>query len=248
MSCEFAGSRVHAYLDGELSAAESGQFEQHLVTCADCAAALAAEKTLRESLQRAALYEHATPRLRQRVREALPSPPKATTKRFAGWRWLALAGAAASVVILGLALRQWELAKVEDAQVAAAVDAHLRSLQPGHLADVPSSDQHTVKPWFEGKLDFAPPVRDFAADGFPLTGGRLDVVGGRTVAALVYGRRKHVVNVFIWPMADAKALTGSGEHRGYRWAAWKEDGFVFVAVSDTAAEDLTELQQLFMRK
>jgi anti-sigma factor RsiW len=143
------------------------------------------------------------------------------------------------------------------------IDAHLRSLQPGHLTDVISTDQHTVKPWFDGKLDFAPPVRDFADQGFPLQGGRLDVVNNRTVAALVYGRRKHFVNVFIWPVSAAangndKSLANeasnekdatpeSGSRQGYQWIEWRKNGMDFYAVSDTAPADLQELQRLLTR-
>jgi len=129
---------------------------------------------------------------------------------------------------------------------ATLVDAHLRSLQPGHLTDVESTDQHTVKPWFDGRLDFAPPVRDFSSDGFPLLGGRLDVVQGRTVAALVYGRRKHIVNVFVDRTQPEESWNGAGVTQGYHWLAWQKDGFTFFAVSDTAAGDLDQLKGLFL--
>ncbi|HZV59707.1 MAG TPA: hypothetical protein VFF42_05150, partial [Candidatus Eremiobacteraceae bacterium] len=136
----------------------------------------------------------------------------------------------------------------EDSTLAAQiVDAHLRSLQPGHLVDVVSSDQHTVKPWFDGKLEFAPPVRDFAEEGFPLQGGRLDALQGRTVAAIIYGRRKHEVNLFIYPSARADAAPLSGEHLGYKWVHWKKSGMEFWLVSDTTADDLLQLQQLLAK-
>jgi anti-sigma factor RsiW len=127
---------------------------------------------------------------------------------------------------------------------ASLVDAHLRSLQPGHLTDVESTDQHTVKPWFDGRIDFAPPVRDFAGDGFPLVGGRLDVAGGRTVAALVYARRKHIINVFVEKAQPENYWNGAGEAQGYHWLAWQKDGFSFCAVSDVAPTDLAQLKQL----
>jgi anti-sigma factor RsiW len=126
---------------------------------------------------------------------------------------------------------------------SAIVDAHLRSLQPGHLVDVISTDQHTVKPWFDGKVDFAPPVRDFASDGFPLQGGRLDVVKGRQVAVLVYGRRKHVINVFIWPTTEPDTKPQSGSQLGYNWVEWRKDGMAMSAVSDVSPSDLNELQK-----
>jgi len=131
---------------------------------------------------------------------------------------------------------------------ASFVDAHLRSLQPGHLTDVQSTDQHTVKPWFDGRIDFAPPVRDFANEGFPLVGGRLDVAGGKTVAALVYSRRKHIINVFVEKAPSESYWNGAGESQGYHWLTWQQNGFSFCAVSDVAPADLDQLQQLFLAK
>jgi len=156
--------------------------------------------------------------------------------------------AAAAVAILLIASIGWRvlpgLRRSDNFEAAAVIDAHLRSLQAGHLVDVISTDQHTVKPWFDGKLDFAPPVRDFANDGFPLQGGRLDVLRGRSVAALVYGRRKHVVNVFVWPTAERDRAARSGSQLGYQWVDWRKSGMEFCAVSDTSAADLEELQRL----
>ena len=149
--------------------------------------------------------------------------------------------AAASLVLVGLGLWRtvpaWRNDVAEREQV---LDAHLRSLQLTHLTDVASTDQHTVKPWFVGKLDFAPAVVDLASEGFPLVGGRLDVVGGRSVAALVYGRRKHVINVFVWPSEGSDAVARSGAERGYTWIRWTRGGMRFWAVSDVAASDLEE--------
>jgi anti-sigma factor RsiW len=163
------------------------------------------------------------------------------------WRWLAIAAS----VILALLLGTQYMEKLnrhlqQQAMAAVIVDAHLRSLQPGHLEDVISTDQHTVKPWFDGKIDFAPPVRDFANDGFPLVGGRLDVLEGRSAAALVYGRRKHIVNVFVTKTQPGDASDRSGELQGYHWVAWQQNGFTFTAVSDTAYADLDQLKQLFL--
>jgi anti-sigma factor RsiW len=144
----------------------------------------------------------------------------------------------------------WRVASIhggannDEVLAAEVVDAHLRSLQPGHLTDIISTDQHTVKPWFDGKLDFSPPVRDFAEQGFPLQGGRLDVVHGRTVAALVYGRRKHLVSVFIWPVALPAMQSRAGSSQGYQWIDWQKGGMEFYAVSDTSPSDLEQLQRL----
>jgi len=130
---------------------------------------------------------------------------------------------------------------------AAAVDAHLRSLQPGHLTDVLSSDQHTVKPWFAGKVDFAPTVHDFGADGFPLLGGRVDVLSGRTVAALAYGHARHIISVFVDTPPAGPALSGSGEIQGYHWLAWQDKGFAYIAVTDASGADLHALCELLSK-
>ena len=127
------------------------------------------------------------------------------------------------------------------------MDAHIRALQPGHLTDVTSTDQHTVKPWFDGKVAFAPPVGDFAAQDFPLVGGRLDVFQGRTVAALVYGRRKHFISVFIWPDGTQNAEQYAGAMNGYQWISWKQGGLRFCAVADTNRDDLAALKDLIGR-
>src|SRR5262249_16784914 len=135
----------------------------------------------------------------------------------------------------------------ETALSAQIVDAHLRALQPGHLVDVISTDQHTVKPWFDGKLDFAPPVADLSAEGFPLQGGRLDAVHGGKAAALAYGRRKHLISVFIWPASKQDLSVHSGNEQGYNWLCWQKNGMEFSAVSDASPTDLTELQGLLSR-
>jgi anti-sigma factor (TIGR02949 family) len=249
MACEQPKTYLHAYLDGELDAPGMASFEQHLVTCADCAAALDAEEALRRSLQQAELYERAPESLRRKVPVASVAPAARASAHPGAWRWLAVAAALIIAVLWGSRLFSPTIRSSQQAAwTTTLLDAHLRSLQPGHLADVESTDQHTVKPWFDGKLDIAPPVRDFANDGFPLLGGRLDVIEGRTVAALVYGRRKHIVNVFVWKSQDTVPYADSGERQGYRWVSWKKNGFTFCAVSDTSLGDLQQLKNLFLQQ
>jgi anti-sigma factor (TIGR02949 family) len=252
VSCDRTQTQLHAYFDGELDALTSAAFETHLESCSECRSALASEEALRASIAKANLYENAPVSLHRAIAANLPAVPGAPAPAVvqpapSRWRWLALAASLLLVATLGWQLFQHFAGPPRNSSVvAAAFDAHLRSLQAGHLADVQSTDQHTVKPWFDGKLDFAPPVRDFANDGFPLLGGRLDVLDGKTVAALVYGRRKHIINVFVSP-ADASArATRSGESQGYNWLAWRNGGFDFVAVSDVNSADLQQLIQLFL--
>jgi anti-sigma factor RsiW len=247
MSCDRTDSVLHAYFDDELDPLDAAEFERHLAQCAACSEGLQTLKSLRSSMSTAQLYEKTPDSLRKKVLTDVHSAkPVARKPASAPWRWLALAAA-----LLLFAFTGWEIVSVrrgndkEAVLAAEVVDAHLRSLQPGHLVDVVSTDQHTVKPWFDGKIDFAPPVKDFAEQGFPLQGGRLDVVHGRTIAALVYGRRKHVVNIFIWPTSEKDAAPQSGSQQGYNWIEWRKGGMEFCAVSDAAASDLEQLPLLF---
>lgn len=250
MSCDRTDGVLHAYFDNELDPLGAAEFERHLGECPDCSRALDELKALRSSLNSAQLYQK-TPEslLRKMLIDLNPVKPisLASAPPRPYWRWLAIAA------LLLFAITGWQGLSVrhrEDQQsvlAAEAVDAHLRSLQPGHLTDVISTDQHTVKPWFEGKLDFAPPVKDFADQGFPLQGGRLDVVHGRTIAALVYGRRKHLVSAFLWPSTEPDTAPSTGSNQGYQWMNWRNGGMEFCLVSDVSAADLHELQQLMAR-
>jgi anti-sigma factor (TIGR02949 family) len=254
VTCDQSQTRLHAYFDGELDAMASADFERHLESCPDCETRLAAEDKLRSALAGAQLYARAPENLRKKLETSLPKaavPPyvKDPKKPAAAesWRWLAIAASVILAVLLGTQyVEKLNRYSQQQAMAAVIVDAHLRSLQPGHLEDVISTDQHTVKPWFDGKIDFAPPVRDFANAGFPLLGGRLDVINSRTAAALVYGRRKHIVNVFVEKAQPGDSKDASGELQGYHWVSWQQGGFTFTAVSDTAYADLDQLKQLFL--
>lgn len=247
MSCDRTDSILHGHFDNELDPLGATEFERHLAQCVECTEALEFLKSLRSSINTANLYRKAPDSLRSKVLANLNSGrPVSIVPARAPWWWLALAAA-----FLLFALTGWQLVSVrlgdnrESVLAAEVVDAHLRSLQPGHLTDVISSDQHTVKPWFDGKLDFSPPVKNFAEKGFALQGGRLDAVHGRTIAALVYARRKHLVNVFIWPTHEKDTNLNSGSEQGYYWIEWRKGGMEFCAVSDAALADLEQLQRLF---
>jgi anti-sigma factor RsiW len=248
MGCELTQTVLHGYLDGELDAARAADFERHLISCGECVAALEANESLRSSLLHAQLYERAPAALRHKVQTQLGTPASSAVipiRDPVPWRWLAIAATLLLALSLGwFVMPLLNSSRGENALASAIVDAHLRSLQPGHLEDVQSTDQHTVKPWFDGKLDFAPPVHDFVNEGFALQGGRLDVVRGRTVAVLVYARRKHVINVFVWPSTEADSRPLSGSQLGYHWNYWRKNSMEMCAVSDVTPDDLGELQHL----
>jgi anti-sigma factor RsiW len=228
----------------------AAEFERHLESCRECAVALGAEESLRSSLQRSGLYETAPVSLRKKVRADLDAATASSVGlRIPAWRWLTVAAA-----LLIVATVSWyalpprpgkDSASTAPFTAAEIVDAHVRSLQPGHLTDVASTDQHTVKPWFNGKLAFVPPVKDFTDEGFALIGGRLDVLGGQNVAALVYARRKHIINVFVLPTKEPDTpIHLPGLRQGYQWRHWRRQGMEYCAISDVADSDLYELAQL----
>ena len=259
MACESNGLLLHGYLDGELDVVRSVEFEEHLKTCPACAGDLRDQQNLRQSLRSANLYERAPASLRARIHAELPGgqaeqgqlaqPKVIPMQRRRALQWFAAAAAIAIAFFVGARVipniggqRQTDLIAQE------VVASHIRSLQPGHLFDVESTDQHTVKPWFDGKLDFAPPVTDLANQGFPLVGGRLDFLDHRDVAALVYRRQKHLINVFIWPVESSPAkLPGIQTIQGYNLVFWRRDGMYFCAASDLNVAELGEFVQLLER-
>ena len=241
---------VQAELDGELDAAQAASLEAHRAGCPICQAAQAELLRARELL-RGEAYEPAPDDVRARVmarlRQVEPAriEPRSAPTPVRRWRWvfpsmsgfgLGAACAAALAVLVVLPQR--------DDLAGELVAGHIRALQPGHLEDVVSTDQHTVKPWFDGRLDFAPPVRDFAAEGFPLAGGRLDYADNRPVAALVYRRDRHIIDLFVWPAAG-EAAPATAERHGYNLVHWRAGGMEFWAVSDVEAAQLAEFARLW---
>ena len=243
MTCELNTTALHAYFDNELDAVRAAEFERHLETCSECSASLQKLSALRDGLHKSDLYQVASSRLRSQIVQEIDSESRGTGLR---WKfWVPAFMVAAIVIAIAAGVLFLQPHNHSTRLQAELIDAHIRSLQANHLTDVQSTDQHTVKPWFDGKLEFIPPVSDFSQQGFPLIGGRLDFVGGHNVAALVYGRRKHVINLFAWPAADSSTtLSGNGSRAGYNWLDWKAGDMQFCLVSDASPNDLRELQSL----
>ncbi len=244
MACENNERLLRAYFDGELDVVRSVEFEEHLKTCPPCAGELREQQALRDSLRAANLYERAPDGLRARIRAALPAEARpqlfSSTRRPAMGR-LAVAAAMLITIFLGVKVIPYVGGQTQNLVAEEIVASHIRSLQPGHLMDVESTDQHTVKPWFDGKLDFAPPVVNLANQGFPLVGGRLDYIDHRNVAALVYQRQKHFINAFVWPEERNGAKPPAVQTmQGYNLVCWSRNGMAFCTVSDL---NITELRQ-----
>jgi anti-sigma factor RsiW len=238
---------LHAYVDGELDLANARETERHLQSCAECRGTEKAIRELRAALTSDTPTYRAPAHLRRNVRAALRREAKSTRQTLSPWLMFAM-GAAFAAVILGFALFQMTRAARTDAIVDQVVANHVRSLLAVQLVDVVSSDQHTVKPWFDGKIDFAPDVRDLSADGFPLIGGRLDYLDGKTVVALVYQRNKHPINLFITPAPRSRSTSATvATRRGYNVLSWTENEMNYWAVSDLNEAELRQFTQLFNR-
>jgi anti-sigma factor RsiW len=269
MNCEEATKLMDGYLDGELDAITSQTIEQHLRDCANCDQAYKTHGSLIRAIGNATPYFKAPAALRERIQSSLREeigerplrnavrdsqvlfrrrqPELRTILWGTPWNWLGLAAAIifAAIIALNLVPR---LQRPEADQFLATqlIASHVRSLMANHLTDVASSDQHTVKPWLDAKLDFAPAVVDLTSKGFPLIGGRLDYLDNRPVAALIYQRRKHFINLFVWPAApDATRTPKTITRQGYQLLHWVDSDFNYWAVSDINDTELQTFKQLF---
>jgi anti-sigma factor RsiW len=234
---------ISPYLDGELGLEASLEVERHLQDCRICSHEYENHQALRSALRNEDLYFKPSARFAERVQSAVrkESKSRTNTPRFS-WRWLSIAGATAVLLIAGtLAVRLISTRSANDAMTQEVIASHIRSLMASHLTDVPSGDQHTVKPWFNGKLAFSPPVKDMASEGYPLIGGRLDYLNNQPVAAVVYQRRQHFINVFVWPLTlEREDDHGESSRQGYNLIHWTQAGMSYWAVSDL---NRAELQQ-----
>jgi anti-sigma factor RsiW len=242
MNCTEINLLLHAYADGELDVVRSLEVEQHVKNCVVCAKKMDSLKALQSAFKQSDLTYSTPVSLRRNVRQiARPSKGRETWPDFQWfWKWLAIS--ATAVAVLAIAIRPLGTSP-NDELMGEVVGAHVRSLMAEHLTDVLSSDKHTVKPWFAGKLDFSPAVTDFADQGYALVGGRLDYLNGRTVAALVYKHNKHLINVFIWPAANAGA-SGQESYHGYNIISFGASGFQYYLVSDMDEPGLAQLADL----
>ena len=246
MKCNFADSLLQGYFDGELSDRRAAEFERHLQHCAHCASELVDLDWLSGALRLTQLYVPAPASLRRKIDAYVrPKAPTAAPSQPLLWQWLTAAAA-----LLFIAFVLWRVSpelRSDDYQAELAdeiVDAHLRSLQPGHMTEIASNDERVVKGWFDAKLKFGLPVRDFARAGFALNGGRLDVVEGRMVAVLVYEHNGRPIDVFVWPTREPDTSPRAGSRQGFQWVDWRKNKMEFCAVSDAAPADLEQLNRL----
>jgi len=269
MNCEEATKLKDGYLDGELDPITSQTIEQHLRECPKCDQAYKTHGSLIRAIGNATPYYKAPAELRERIQSSLREEiAELPTRNFArdaqplfprrqsrprpilwetSWNWLALAAAIIFAAIIALTLvPRLQRPGADQFLATQLISSHVRSLMASHLTDVASSDQHTVKPWLDTKLDFAPPVVDLSNEGFPLIGGRLDYLDNRPVAALVYGRRKHFINLFVWPAASNESKAPKTITRqGYQLLHWADADFNYWAVSDVNVNDLQTFRQQF---
>ena len=246
MTCDEAEILLHALIDGELDAGHARAVEDHIAGCPRCAAQLRAYREMSKAVAGTDLRYKAPLELRRRIEASLPEPKQAPSRR-AVLRGFAMGSAVSAIAATGLVaiiLRSDDEARIE----SEVVSAHLRSLQAGHLTDVLSTDQHTVKPWFNGKLDVAPPVIDLTAQGFTLIGGRLDYVDTRPIGAIVYRRRAHVINLFVAQTASTERQPAKLETiQGFNIRRWSDRGLNYWAISDLAKDELAEFGDKFER-
>jgi len=247
VNCHETQRWLPGYLDGEVDLISAVAIEAHLQTCARCAQASTNQQALQAAIRGSGFYVPAPVALQKRIQASVRQAGNvAPAPRLLRWRWYSLAAALACVAILAWSFgRAWVVPATDDRLATEVLAGHVRSLMADHLADVASSDRHTVKPWFAGKLDFAPTVEDLASQGYPLTGGRLDYLDGRPVAALVYQRQRHIINLFSWPAPQAGGTPTAIEVRqGYNQIHWTQAGMTYWAVSDLNADELQAFVQL----
>lgn len=246
MKCDFADSFLQAYFDGELGSRRAAEFERHLQHCDLCATELLGLDWLSGVLQLTRLYVPAPASLRRTIDDHVrPKAPTTASSQPLVWHWVAAAAALFVLAIILLKVSPGLRSDDYQAELAGEiVEAHLRSLQPDHMAGIASNDEGIIKRWFDANLKFAFPVRNFTKAGFALNGGRLDVVEGRSVAVLAYKHNGRPIEVFIWPTRERDTSPREGSRQGFQWVDWRKDRLEFCAVSGAASAELEQLNQL----
>jgi mycothiol system anti-sigma-R factor len=251
MRCADMTALLHGMLDGELDAVNAIQLERHLETCAACATEYRRQQELRAAVRRSDLFYRAPEHLRRSIEAAVPARLERAAAKAPWWQRLFgdwRLGAGTSLALAASLLLLIVNSTNDDRLQRDLVAGHIRSLQGRHLVDVPSSDQHTVKPWFNGKVDVSPPVVDLAGQGFPLVGGRLDYIDEHEAAVLVYRRNQHFINLFVWPAPGASDTSlQTWSHEGYNLLRWTRGEMSFWAVSELNSPELHEFQALYAK-
>ena len=247
MDCTQTRNALHGYLDRELDPVGAAGIEEHLHACAACTKAYAVQKSLQLAIKRQATYYNAPVTLESRIRAMAGAIIEPTvTSHAPRWRWFQLGAAvAATAVVTWVIAVETELGSRDERITEQVIAGHARAMLSNQLAQVASSDQHTVKPWLSSKLDFSPPVTDLATAGFPLAGGRLDYVDHRPVAALVYGHRQHIIDLFIWPDAKAATSMQASSRQGFNMLHWGNRGMTFWAISDLNPADIRKFAETY---
>ena len=248
MRCASSQHLLELHLDGELAASESAEIQKHIESCAFCGGLYQRLEQLQSDIRERVTRYRTPARLQQNIQAALRKAA-ANGRQSRPWHWNWMAVAASVLLFASMA---WNIAflrsrdSARDVLAQEVLSSHLRSLMGTHLLDVPSSDQHTVKPWFNGKLNFSPDVKDFGSQGFRLVGGRIEYIAERPVAALIYQRRQHFINLFTWP-SPSSSQSGYSEMKrsGYNLVSWTEGGMTCWAVSDLQTSELEQFAQLY---
>ena len=253
MECDRAAGLLSGVVDRALGPLARLRVNRHVARCDACAGKLEELRAMQAAIRTNLPYHRAPPGLAARIgaaleREALPAVAEASTRPWFRWPTFGMAGTGLAGALAGVAFT----VLVMGSQPGGPSDAmpgvlasHIRSMQADHLTDVPTSDQHTVKPWLSARLDVSPPVRDLKDEGFPLIGGRLDYVDGHQAAAVVYRRAKHVINLFAWASrGKADAAFHAESRQGFNIVTWRRDGITYYAVSDVEGDQLAQFARL----
>lgn len=246
MTCNETKNLLNAYVDGELGSTGSLSVEDHVQRCTPCLTEMENLRGLSSAIANGGLRFTAPPGLKRNIQAAIRAANPEVRRSFFDWRWASALASAALVVVVGFLLTtQWQRSSEEALLVDDIVSSHVRSMMANHITDVASSDQHTVKPWFGGKLDYSPPAKDLTAQGFRLVGGRMDYLENRPVAAVVYQRSQHFINLFVWPATNTTIKAEDQLSRqGYNIIHWTQSGMTYWLVSELNLPELSDCARL----